>query len=154
VENFAEYGWKITKSQRKNQIALALKTLCGFGLSEISRGLLLPVETVKKRVQRAKKVLAEANVQTELPVESELEERLHVVHAVLYLMFNEGYSTSQGMEPLRDDICEEAVRLCHLLCESRYATSETHALLALLLFQSSRLEARIDGEGVVVLLED
>jgi RNA polymerase sigma factor (sigma-70 family) len=74
--------------ERKTQIALTLKTLCGFGISEISRGLLLGEETIKKRIQRAKKSLAEANVRLDLPDEDELLERLDVVHDVLYLMFN------------------------------------------------------------------
>jgi len=140
--------------ERKTQIALTLKTLCGFGVSEIARGLLLPAETVKKRVQRAKRSLATANVQLELPTDEELAQRLDVVHDVLYLMFNEGYSTSHGTEPIRDDICEEAARLCHLLCESRCSSPATQALLALLLFHAARLDARTDAEGAVVLLED
>lgn len=134
---------------RKTQIALSLKTLCGFSVAEIARGLLLPDETVKKRVQRGKKSLAAANVRLELPSDDQLAIRLDVVHDVLYLLFNEGYSTSHGTEPIRDDICEEAARLCHLLCES-----SCNALLALLLFHASRLDARTDEAGAVVLLED
>jgi len=140
--------------ERKTQLALTLKTLCGFGISEIARGLLLPSETVKKRIGRAKKSLATANVRLDLPSDEELTQRLDVVHDVLYLMFNEGYSTSQGTEPIRDDICEEAARLCHLLCESRYSSPATKALLALLLLHSARLDARTDSEGAVILLED
>ncbi|QDT40721.1 RNA polymerase sigma factor [Gimesia alba] len=140
--------------ERKTQIALTLKTLCGFGVSEIARGLLLPEETVKKRIQRAKKSLAAANVPLEFPVDDRLVQRLDVVHDVLYLMFNEGYSTSLGSEPIRDDICEEAARLCHLLCESAYCLPVTKALLALMLFQAARFDARTDEDGAVILLED
>ncbi len=140
--------------ERKTQIALTLKTLCGFGFSEIARGLLLADETIKKRIQRAKKKLATANVDLELPPRNELDQRRNVVHDVLYLMFNEGYSTSHGTAPIRDDICEEAVRLCHILCESPCASAATNALLALLLFHAARLEARIDEAGAVILLED
>ena len=139
---------------RKTQIALTLKTLCGFSVSEIARGLLLPNETVKKRIQRAKKSLASANVRLELPSDDQLTLRLDVVHDVLYLLFNEGYSTSSGTEPIRDDICEEAARLCHLLCESSCSSPATKALLALLLFHAARLDARTDEIGAVVLLED
>ena len=139
---------------RKTQIALTLKTLCGFGTGEIARGLLLPQEAVKKRIQRARKSLAEMNVRLELPTDDDLARRLDVVHDVLYLMFNEGYSTSHGSEPIRDDICEEAARLCHMLCESSHSSAATKALLALLLFHAARLEARTDDNGVVVLLED
>ena len=140
--------------ERRTQIALTMKTLCGFGVAEISRGLLLPQETIKKRIQRAKKTLAENNVALELPPTSEITERLDVVHDVLYLMFNEGYSTSLGIEPIRDDICEEAARLCHLLCESGLGTTTTNALLSLLLFHGARLDSRIDEKGAIVLLED
>ncbi len=140
--------------ERKTQIALTLKTLCGFGISEIARGLLLPGETVKKRIQRAKKFLVAEDVQIELPSADQLRLRMDVVHEVLYLMFNEGYSTSHGTTPIRDDICEEAARLCHLLCESPYASPATKALLALLLFHAARLEARTDENGAVILLED
>ena len=139
---------------RNSQIALTLKTLCGFSVSEIASGLLLTDETVKKRIQRAKKSLASANVQLELPSDDQLTIRLDAVHNVLYLMFNEGYSTSSGTEPIRDDICEEAVRLCNLLCESSCSSSASKALLALLLFHASRLDARTDESGTVILLED
>ena len=140
--------------ERKTQIALTLKTLCGFGVSEISRGLLLPKETVKKRLQRAKQSLASANVSIDLPRNEELAQRLDVVHDVLYLMFNEGYSTSHGAIPIRDDICEEAARLCHILCKSACANPSTYALMALLLFHGARLDSRTDDGGQVVLLED
>lgn len=139
---------------RENQIALTLKTLCGFGLSEIAQGLLLPVETIKKRVQRSRKALSEAGIQLELPPPDQLVQRLDVVHDVLYLMFNEGYSASSGNEPVRLDICEEAARLCHLLCLSPYSTPTSRALLALLLFHAARLDARTDTDGAVILLEE
>ncbi len=140
---------------RRSQIATTLKILCRFSLSEIARALLISTEAAKKRVQRAKKTLAEKKIQLDLPPTAELQERLAVVHGVLYLLFNEGYSTSQGHEPLRDDICEEAVRLCHLLCEQQpFSTPETRALLALMLAHSARLAARVDNEGAIVLLAD
>ncbi len=141
-------------NDRKTQIALTLKALCGFGLSEIARGLLLPTETAKKRIQRAKKSLADANVGLDLPSVEQLDQRLDVVHDVLYLMFNEGYSTSRGIDPIRSDICEEAARLCHLLCQSSCSSPATKALLALMLFHASRFEARTDDQGAVIQLED
>lgn len=139
---------------RKSQIALTLKTLCGFSVSEIARGLLLPNETVKKRIQRAKQSLASSNIKLELPSDDKLALRLDVVHDVLYLLFNEGYSTSSGTESIRDEMCDEAARLCHLLCESSWSSTTTKALLALLLFHAARLDARTDETGTVVLLED
>lgn len=141
-------------NDRKTQIALTLKTLCGFGTSEISRGLLLPNETIKKRIQRAKKSLTDANISLDLPAQEQLDQRLDVVHDVLYLMFNEGYSTSHGADPIRSDICEEAARLCHMLCQSSISSPATKALLALMLFHASRFEARTDDQGALVLLED
>ena len=140
---------------RRSQLAMTLKTLCGFSLAEIARGLLISPEAAKKRVQRARKTLAREQIHLDLPPAAELQERLRAVQKVLYLMFNEGYSTSQGHEPLRDDLCEEAARLGHLLCEHpSFNTPETCALLALMLAHSARLEARLDGEGQVVLLGD
>ncbi len=140
---------------RRSQIALTLKILCGFSLSEIARGLLISNEAAKKRVQRAKKALAEEQIKPELPPADELQQRLSAVQEVLYLMFNEGYSATQGHEPLRDDICEEAARLCHLLCgHESFGTPETKALLALMLAHSARLGARVDSEGATILLAD
>ena len=140
---------------RRSQLAMTLKILCGFSLAEIARGLLISAEAAKKRVQRAKAVLAQRRIHVDLPPAAELEKRLSAVHDVLYLMFNEGYSTSQGHEPLRDDICEEAARLCHLLCEhAALSTPETRALLALMLSHSARMDARVDSGGAVVLLAD
>ena len=140
---------------RKSQIALTLKILCGFSIREIARGLLISAEAAKKRIQRAKSYLAANRVAIEFPSSSELQERLTVVHDVLYLMFNEGYSTSQGDRPVRDDVCEEAARLCHLLCEHKtLSTSESRALLSLMLFHASRLPARTDDFGNIVLLEE
>ncbi len=140
---------------RQSQIAMTLKILCGFSISEIARGLLISAEAAKKRVQRAKKTLAQQQIKIDLPPTVELQSRLSVVHDVLYLMFNEGYSTSKGHEPLRDDICEEAARLCHLLCEHKtFSTPETRALLALMLSHAARLDARVDSNGAVVLLAE
>ncbi|QEG24166.1 RNA polymerase sigma factor [Mariniblastus fucicola] len=139
---------------RQSQIALTLKVLCGFGVHEIARGLLLNPENVKKRIQRAKQKLARESIAIELPAASELQERLSAVHDTLYLMFNEGYSTSRGSDPIRDDLCEESARLCHLLCNSELGSRTSFALLALMLYHGSRLESRKDEDGETVLLED
>ena len=140
---------------RKSQIALTLKILCGFSVNEIASGLLLQPEAIKKRIQRAKGKLAEQQISFDFPCPEALQQRLSGVHEVLYLMFNEGYSTSHGVTPIRDDVCEEAARLCHLLCEhEKLSTPESKALLALMLFHASRLEARTDSLGNAVLLQD
>lgn len=140
---------------RENQIALTLKTLCGFGHSEIARALLINQETVKKRLQRARQELVEQQVSLDPPAADELADRLDVVHQVLYLIFNEGYSSSQGELAIRTDLCEEAARLCHLLCTHRHCgTPSTFALMALMLFHAARLEARLDAHGGILLIGD
>lgn len=140
---------------RQSSIALTLKILCGFSVGEISRGLLMSIDAVKKRIQRAKSALAEREISLEFPSPDQLSHRLSVIHNVLYLMFNEGYSTSHGLEPVRDSVCEEAARLCHMLCEHEtFSTPATRALLALMLFHASRLDSRTDSDGNIVLLED
>ncbi len=140
---------------RENQLALTLKALCGFGNAEIARALLVGEETVKKRLQRATRDLTERQIALEPPPAEELPRRLDVVHQVLYLLFNEGYSSSEGETAIREDLCEEAARLCHLLCSHpRFRTPATHALMALMLFHAARLEARLDQRGSVLLLEE
>ncbi|MDB4614762.1 RNA polymerase subunit sigma-70, partial [bacterium] len=139
---------------RNSQIALTLKILGGFSVSEIARGLLVKEESVRKRIQRAKKKLSQYELSLELPGPAEVSSSLSAVHDVLYLMFNEGYSTSHGFDPIRDDLCEEAARLCHILCKHGIGSGTTRALLALMLFHASRLESRVDADGAVVLLAD
>jgi len=140
---------------RENQLALTLKALCGFGNSEIARALLITEETVKKRLQRATRDLIEHQVSLDPPSAGELVKRLDVVHSVLYLLFNEGYSSSKGETPIRTDLCEEAARLCYLLCSDPHCnTPTTCALMALILFHAARLDARLDHRGCVLLMED
>ena len=140
---------------RENQLALTLKALCGFGNSEIGRALLVPEDTVKKRLQRATQSLLQHQTRLEAPPPNELLSRLDSVHQVLYLLFNEGYSTSEGDLAIRTDLCEEAARFCHLLCSHRrFATPSTHALMALMLFHAARLDARLDPEGSPLLMDE
>jgi RNA polymerase sigma factor (sigma-70 family) len=140
---------------RENQLALTLKTLCGFGASEIARALLIGDETVKKRLQRATRELATHHVSLEPPDATQLIERLDAVHQVLYLIFNEGYSSTKSEAAIRADLCEDAAYLCHLLCSHpRCSTPTTRALMALMLFHAARLEARLDEQGSILLMED
>jgi predicted RNA polymerase sigma factor len=140
---------------RENQLALTLKALCGFGNAEIARALLVGAETVKKRLQRATRDLIDHRIALDPPAVGELPGRLDSVHQVLYLLFNEGYSSSEGETAIRADLCEEAARLCHLLCSDlRFRTPATHALMALMLFHAARLESRLDQRGFVLLLEE
>jgi RNA polymerase sigma-70 factor (ECF subfamily) len=140
---------------RENQLALTLKALCGFGNSEIARALLTSEEAIKKRLQRATTELIAHHVSLEPPSGDELRERLDSVHQVLYLLFNEGYSATEGETAIRADLCGEAARLCQMLCSHpRCSTPSTYALLALMLFHAARLDARLDEHGGVLLLED
>jgi RNA polymerase sigma-70 factor (ECF subfamily) len=140
---------------RENQLALTLKALCGFGNAEIARALLVGEETVKKRLQRATRDLIDHQIALDVPAADELARRLDGVHQVLYLLFNEGYSASEGETAIRVDLCEEAARLCHLLCSHpRFRTPAADALLALMLFHGARLESRLDPGGSVLLLEE
>jgi RNA polymerase sigma factor (sigma-70 family) len=140
---------------RENQLALTLKALCGFSNAEIARALLIGEETVKKRLQRATRDLIDHHIALDPPAAEELAQRLDSVHQVLYLLFNEGYSSSEGEAAIRADLCEDAARLCHLLCSHpRFHTPATHALMALMLFHAARLESRLDQRGSVLLLEE
>ena len=140
---------------RENQLALTLKALCGFGNSEIAHALLVGEETIKKRLQRATRELVERQISLDPPPAGELAARLDSVHQVLYLLFNEGYLSSDGERAIRADLCEEAARLCHLLCsQPRFGTPATRALMALMLFHAARLEARLDPDGAFLLMEE
>lgn len=140
---------------REMQIALVLKTLCGFSVPEIARAFLKQETTIAQRLVRAKRKIREDKIHFELPERRELEQRLDAVLQVLYLMFNEGYSASQGNELIRKDVCDEAIRLASLLTEHPAGdTPKTHALLALMLFQASRFATRMDAEGNLLLLAD
>jgi RNA polymerase sigma-70 factor (ECF subfamily) len=140
---------------RENQLALTLKALCGFGNSEIARALLVGEETVKKRLQRATRDMIAHQIALDPPAAAELPQRLDAVHQVLYLLFNEGYSSTDGETAIRTDLCEEAARLCHLLCShDRFRTPPTLALMALMLFHAARLDARLDLRGSVLLMEE
>jgi RNA polymerase sigma-70 factor (ECF subfamily) len=140
---------------RENQIAMALKSLSGFSNAEIARALLISEETVKKRVQRARHQLADRQIELTVPSASELSDRVDSVHQCLYLLFNEGYASSAGDDPIRMDLCEEAARLCFLVCgQSQCRGPASFALLALMLFHAARFDARTDAQGRLLLLED
>ncbi len=140
---------------RADQVALTLKALCGFGHAEIARAPLVSEETVKKRLQRATRNLAQRGLDLDAPRDEELDSRLDGVHQSLYLLFNEGYSASRGEHAIRIDLCEEAARLCHLLCsQPRFATPATQALMGLMLFHAARFDSRIDGAGSFLLIDE
>lgn len=137
------------------QIILTLKILGGLSIREIARGLLKKEETVAKSYTRAKKKFQEEEIQLELPSQAEIKGRLRTVLHVIYLLFNEGYKTTEGEELLKRDLCNEAIRLAKLLTE--YDLTDipmSHSLLALMYFHVSRFDARVDVEGKLVTLEN
>jgi RNA polymerase sigma factor (sigma-70 family) len=140
---------------REARVALTLKTLGGFGVSEIARAFLQPETTIAQRLVRAKRTLRAMNVPFAVPEADELPVRLDSVLDVLYLMFNEGYSAYQGEDLVRHDLCAEAIRLTALLARHRAGDlPKVHALLALMLLQAARLDTRTDAAGNLLLLEE
>ena len=138
----------------ESQIALTLKTLCGLSVSEIAKAFLTNDETIGKRVYRAKEKIKAEKIELEVPVNEELEARLDAVLKSLYLLFNEGYNSSHPDKLIREDLCEEAMRLCHLLAQhSLTAYPRVKALLSLMCFQASRLQTRLDDKGNIILLK-
>jgi RNA polymerase sigma-70 factor (ECF subfamily) len=138
-----------------SQVALVLKTLCGLSISEIARAFLTTDETISKRIYRAKEKIKSEKIELEVPVDNELPERVDAVLKSLYLLFNEGYNSSHPNQLIREDLCEEAIRLSELLRQHPLTRfPRTHALLALMHFQASRLGARLDDNGNIVLLKN
>ncbi|MEK9967690.1 MAG: RNA polymerase sigma factor [Ferrovibrio sp.] len=136
------------------QIALALRIVSGLTVAEIARAFLVGEAAMEQRITRAKRRIAEAGTEFATPGAVERAERLGVVAAMLYLLFNEGYSASGGDAHIRLPLCEEAIRLARLLLRLFPAEPEIMGLAALMLLQHSRAAARLDAEGQIVLLED
>lgn len=140
---------------RDSQVVLALKTLCGFSVAEIALRLFTSDANVYKRLARARDRLREAPLDIDTPPLDTLKSRLPTVHAVLYLLFNEGYFSAHAEQAIRRALCDEAIRLTTLLAEHPVgAVPETFALLALMHLHASRLGARCDGMGGLLLLEE
>jgi RNA polymerase sigma-70 factor (ECF subfamily) len=138
-----------------SQVALTLKTVCGFSVDEIARAFLARRATVAQRLARAKSRLAELRPGFQVPPPEALGARLRSVHRVLYLLFNEGYAPGAGDSAIRADACAEAVRLAELVASHPVTgTSESHALAALLLLQGARLATRQDAQGEILLLAE
>ncbi len=137
------------------QVALTLKTLCGFGEREIAAAFLATPDAVTKRLVRARQYLREQEVAVELPPAAALAPRVDTVLQALYLLFNEGYKASQGDSLMRIDLCAEAIRLAELLTAHPLGDRPaTHALLALMHFGAARLSARTGDGGSILLLAE
>jgi RNA polymerase sigma-70 factor (ECF subfamily) len=135
------------------QIALALRIVSGLTVKEIARAFLASEAAMEQRITRAKRRVAEADVPFETPGAVERSERVGAVAAMIYLLFNEGYSASGGSALIRAPLCEEAIRLARLLLRLFPSEPEIMGLTALLLLQHARAPARLDAEGEIVLLE-
>ncbi|KZM51672.1 RNA polymerase sigma factor [Labrenzia sp. OB1] len=140
--------------RRDQQIALALKVVAGLSVDEIARAFLVQPKTMEQRITRAKKRLRAARLSYEEPDGPGRAQRLSAVANAVYLVFNEGYSASQGPELIRETLCEEAIRLARLLVRLFPEEPELRGLLALCLIQHSRRRARLTGCGRAVTLED
>lgn len=140
---------------REGQIALIMKTLCGFSIAQIARAFIVAPDTIEKRLYRARTAFREHNLLLELPAGAALQARLGNVLETIYLLFNEAHSTSFHESLIRRDLAEDTIRLCALLTHNAAtAMPQTFALLALLCFHSSRLAGRTDDRGDLVLMKD
>ena len=139
----------------ESSIAFALKTVSGFSMDEVASALLISTASAEKRISRAKEKLRELGTElAELDIKA-IVSRIEAVQLALYLLFNEGYASSNGDSSLRNDLCNEAIRLARMLVEViPCSTSASCALLALMLMHSARFEARVGRDGAIVLLED
>jgi len=136
------------------QIALALRIVSGLSVKEIARAFLVSEAAMEQRITRAKRQVAAADVPFETPGAVERSERVGAVAAMIYLLFNEGYSASGGDVHVRVTLCDEAIRLARMLLRLFQGEPEIMGLAALLLLQHARSPARLDADGNIVLLED
>lgn len=138
----------------ESRLALTLRTVVGLPTTGIARAFLVTEQTMAQRLVRAKKKIREARIPYRVPERSDMPERLEAVLLVIYLVFNEGYSASSGEHIVRRELCAHAIHIGRILSELMPDESEAIGLLALMLLQDSRREARANAEGDLVLLRD
>jgi RNA polymerase sigma factor (sigma-70 family) len=137
------------------QIGLSLRILCGFGIGEIADAFLTNKETINKRLFRAKEKLREGRIGIEIPGPGEIDKRLDSVLTTIYLLFNEGYYSVSQDRIIRKELCFEAMRLCQMLIGNEKTNQpRVNALMALMCFHASRLEARVNKDGETVLYDE
>lgn len=139
---------------KEAQIALTLKTLCGFGIKEVARAMLTSESTINKRLYRAKEKIRSTDPSFSIPQGKELDTKIESVLLTLYLLFNEGYNSTAGNSVIQKELCLEAIRLTKLLADHFEDQYQAHALLSLMCFHTARFEARLDNRGTIVLFED
>jgi RNA polymerase sigma-70 factor (ECF subfamily) len=135
------------------RVALTLRALGGMTTGEIARAFLVAEPTMGKRIVRAKRKIADARIPYRVPGDEELPDRLRGVLRVVYLIFNEGYAATEGDRLVREELCDEAIRLGDLLCRLMPDDAEVWGLLALMLLHDARRSARVDPDGRYVALE-
>lgn len=136
------------------QVALTLRYVCGLTTDQIAHSFMVPTETMKKRLTRAKAKIDAAGIPFDVPDQQRLPDRLTAVCGVIYAVFNEGYASSVGTELVRGSLCDEAIWLSELLCDLAPGDGEVHGLAGLILLTDARRYARTDPDGLPVLLED
>lgn len=138
----------------EQQVALILKTLCGFSVAEIAKAFVTGYDAIEKRLYRARQSFRDNNVQFALPPAYELNNRLDSILVAIYLLFNEGYNSTHHEDLIRNDLINEAMHLCELVCKNPVVNhTHAHALMSLICFTASRNDARLDEEGNILLLQ-